>query len=467
MKTLYLECGMGAAGDMLMAALYELLDDKEFFIKKMDDLNLAKVRPIATEKCGVVGTRMSITFDGVEEQPDGIHEHIHNLNNEHHHEHNHEHHDNDHHHEHDHEHNYEHHDNGHHHEHDHEHNRDHHDNDHHHSDLNSITHIIRDLDVSENVRQNALAVYNLIAEAESLAHGKPITDVHFHEVGTKDAVADIVGVSLLMELLASDKIIASPICTGSGFVRSAHGVLPVPAPATAFILRGVPIFAGDISSELCTPTGAALLKHFVLEYKSMPAMSVDRIGYGMGKKDFHKANCVRAFAGQGMEVTPPATAAQSYSANAFGNASDRIDELSCNLDDMTGEAIGYAVGILLSSGALDVYTTPIMMKKNRPAIVLTVLSPTDKTAELSKLMMKHTTTFGVRARTLDRYILNREIHTVSTQYGDVRVKCGEGHGARKHKIEYDDAAKAAKAYGIDLMTVIHETERIYAGKQFG
>jgi uncharacterized protein (TIGR00299 family) protein len=452
MKTLYLECGMGAAGDMLMAALYELLDDKELFIKKLKDLNLADVQPIAAEKCGVTGTRMSVTFDGVEEQPGDIHAHDHEHH-EHSHVHPHEHHEHDHFHPHEH----------HVHEHDHFDSHEQHTHSHSHANLDNMAHTINNLNVSENVKQNALAVYRLIAEAESLAHGKPITDVHFHEVGTKDAITDIVGVSLLIELLAPDKIIASPVCTGSGFVRCAHGILPVPAPATAHILRGVPIFAGEISSELCTPTGAALLKHFATEYKAMPAMSMDRIGYGMGKKDFPKANCVRAFIGEEVDIKQ-SSAVEDRSSYGGNN---QIVELSCNLDDMTGEAIGYAVSILLSSGALDVYTAPIMMKKNRPSVMLTVLAATEKADELSGLMLRHTTTFGVRMRALERYILNRETHTVNTQYGDVRVKSGEGYGTRKFKVEYDDAAKAAQNHGVDLMTVIREAEQMFTGRFYG
>lgn len=166
---------------------------------------------------------------------------------------------------------------------------------HHHRGMHEIEHIIEDLKLSQKVRSDVLAVYALIAEAESHVHGVPVTDIHFHEVGTMDAIADITAVCLLMERIAPQQVISSPVHVGSGHVHCAHGILPVPAPATAYILRDVPIYGGGIKGELCTPTGAALLKHFVTSFGNMPVMKTEMIGYGMGKKDFEAANCVRAF----------------------------------------------------------------------------------------------------------------------------------------------------------------------------
>ena len=193
------------------------------------------------------------------------------------------------------------------------------------------------------MKKDVLAVYGLIAEAESKAHGMPITDIHFHEVGTMDAVADVTAVCMLMEELHPEQVIVSPIHVGSGQVRCAHGILPVPAPATAHILQGCPTYGGQIRGELCTPTGAALLKYFATSFGSMPVMRTERIGYGMGKKDFEMANCVRVMLGESEEQT----------SDAF--------ELECNVDDMTPEEIGFAMERLYEAGAAEVYTVAVGM----------------------------------------------------------------------------------------------------------
>ena len=271
MKTLYIECNMGAAGDMLMAALSELLPDPEGFVARMNALGLPGVRfeRCRAEKCGVTGTHMAVTVDGVEEHSHDVHAHEH---------------------EHDHAHDHEH-------EHDHVHAQGHDHGHHHHSSLRDIHAIIDGLDLPEPVREDAKGVYARIAEAESTVHGHPVDQIHFHEVGTLDAVADVVGVCALMHEISPERVVVSPVHVGSGQVRCAHGVLPVPAPATALLLEGVPVYGGAIRGELCTPTGAALLRHFADDFGDMPAMTLDRVGYGMGTKDFPWANCVRALLG--------------------------------------------------------------------------------------------------------------------------------------------------------------------------
>lgn len=287
MKTLYFECNMGAAGDMLGAALIELFDDRAEALARLNDMGLPDVQfeLESAEKVGILGSRLRVRIHGEDET-------VEDVAMGHHHEHHHEH-------EHDHEHGYDHH--HHHHAHVHEHEHDHeHGHDHHHHEhrtLRDVETIIQGANVSGAVKANALATYQLIAKAESRAHGVPVSEVHFHEVGAMDAIADILAVSVLIEALRVDRIAASPIHVGSGFVRCAHGVLPVPAPATADILRGVPSYGGKIQGELCTPTGAALLKHFARSFGAQPLMTVEKIGYGMGKKDFPAANCVRAFLG--------------------------------------------------------------------------------------------------------------------------------------------------------------------------
>ena len=426
MKTLYLECAMGAAGDMLTAALLELTGDRQAFIDKMNAIGLPGVT-VAAEgsiKCGITGTHVKVTVDGVEEEAGDAHDHHHDH--EHHdHDHEHHHHDHDHHHEHDHDHHEEEHD--HHHDHDHGH--------HHHASVADIEALINGLDVSDRVKADAKAVYALIANAESRVHGRPVTEIHFHEVGTLDAVADVVGVCLLMEQLSPDQVIASPVHTGSGHVHCAHGILPVPAPATALILEGIPSYGGEIRGELCTPTGAALLKHFVSRFGNRPVMAVEAIGYGMGKKDFEQANCVRAFLGQ-----------------SEGEL-ETITRLECNLDDMTGEDIAFAMEQLFAAGARDVYTQPIGMKKSRPGILLSVICLAQDADKLAEVMMKHTTTLGIRRQDMSRYVLDRKAETVTTEYGPVRVKHASGMGVDRVKPEYEDIAALAKEHNVPLSAI--------------
>ena len=282
------------------------------------------------------------------------------------------------------------------------------------------------------MRDDALAVYHRIAEAESKVHGRPVDQIHFHEVGTLDALADVVGVCLLMHLLAPEKVYASSVHVGCGQVKCAHGILPVPAPATALLLAGVPIYGGAIQGELCTPTGAALLTHFVTKFGELPAMRLLKSGYGMGTKDFPAANCVRAMLGEQDAPT------------------EEILELSCNLDDCTGEAIGFAMERLLDAGALDVYWTSVGMKKNRPGILLTCMCrPLDR-EKMVELLFRHTTTLGVRESAFRRYTLSRESKTIQTPDGDIRVKVSTGYGVTREKPEFDDLAKIARKTGKSL-----------------
>ena len=408
MKTLYLDCGMGAAGDMLTAALLELLPDPDAFIYEVNALGLPDVhfKRESSVKCGITGTHISVTVHGEEEES---HDH-HHVHDEHHHDHDH------------------HHDHG---QHYHEHGH------HPHSGLHDIAHIVRDhLPVSEKVKQDVMAVYELIAEAESHVHGVPVSEIHFHEVGTMDAIADITAVCMLLEKLSPDEVVVSPIHVGSGQVWCAHGVLPVPAPATAYILKDVPIYGGRIKGELCTPTGAALLKHFATRFGDMPIMNTRAIGYGMGKKDFEAANCVRAM---------------------FGDTEDKSDvvlELSCNVDDMTAEQIGFAMERLLDGGALDVYTIPVGMKKSRPGTLIRVMCREQDKEKMVPLIFKYTTTIGVRETKTQRYVLDRNVATLETLYGTVRRKDSYGYGVNRSKYEYEDLARIAREHNASIEDVI-------------
>lgn len=403
-KTLYLDCGMGAAGDMLTAALLELLPNREAFTAELNALSIPSVTftTETVQKCGITGTHMTVKVNGEEESENmhaHAHEHMHTSEQISHHHHH-----------------------------------------HHHSGMHEISHIIDDLPVSNQVKADVRAVYALIAEAESHVHNKPVTEIHFHEVGTMDAVADITAVCLLMERLAPEQVVVSPIHVGSGQVKCAHGILPVPAPATAYILRGVPIYGGSIQGELCTPTGAALLRHFATKFGDMPVMKTTAIGYGMGKKDFEAANCVRALFGE------------------TEDAGDFITMLECNLDDMSAEAVGFAQERLFAAGALDVYTMAAQMKKSRPGVVLYVMCRSEEKQKMVSLLFRHTTTLGVREQTYRRYTLSRTVDTVQTAYGKVRRKLSSGYGVSREKYEYEDVARIAREQGMSFAEIMTDIE---------
>ena len=406
MRTIYLDCSMGAAGDMLIAALLELLPEKDTFLQKMQSLGLPGLEISAepSVKCGITGTHMRVLIHGEEEgrphvhaaeepfhshadAPEAAHAHVHVHP-------------------------------------------------HHHTDLNELTHRISHLNVSEAVRSNILAVYQSIADAESRVHGVPVEQIHFHEVGSLDALADVTGVCLLMELLAPEQVLASPVHVGIGQVRCAHGILPVPAPATALLLEGIPIYGGSIRGELCTPTGAALLRRFVTRFGPLPPMRVEKTGYGMGTKDFEAANCVRAMLGQTEE------------------SAGHILELACNLDDMTPEAVGFAMEQLFAAGALDVYTTPIGMKKNRPGVLLTCMCREDNREAMLRTIFRHTSTLGVRVSVCDRYTLSRRQYAVQTPDGEIRVKESSGWGVLRRKAEFEDLARIARQTGKSIAEVL-------------
>ncbi|MDO4268741.1 MAG: nickel pincer cofactor biosynthesis protein LarC, partial [Eubacteriales bacterium] len=334
------------------------------------------------------------------------------------------------------------HEHGHEHEHDHshEHDQEHdHTHSHSHSSMHDIEHIVREhLALPVKVQDDVMAVYRLIAEAESHAHGIPVSEIHFHEVGTMDAIADITAVCMLMDRLSVDEVVVSPVHVGSGQVRCTHGILPVPAPATAYILRDVPIYGGSIRGELCTPTGAALLRHFATRFGSLPVMRTKAIGYGMGRKDFEAANCVRVMLGE--------TEA----------AGDEICELSCNVDDMTGEAVGFAMDRLFDAGALDVYTVPVGMKKSRPGILLHVMCRAEDKEAILQTIFKHTTTIGIRENKLHRYVLDRHMETVETAYGSIRCKVSSGYGVTRRKYEYEDVCRIAREHNLSIEEVLRK-----------
>lgn len=391
MKTLYLECTMGAAGDMLMAALLELIKDKADFLNQINSLGFSNVKVDikSVKKCGIAGTYMQININSrkkfnIVSTPQHTHEDKHSFSNK-----------------------------------------------HEHTNIKKIENIIAQLPLRQKIKDDALGIYRLISQAEASVHKCPVEYIHFHELGNIDALVDIIGVCILVEYLNPKKIIVSPINVGSGTISCEHGMLPVPAPATAHILRNIPIYNGSVQEELCTPTGAAIIRYFATNFEQMPRMRVEKIGYGMGTKDFEAANCIRAFWGEIDDSTE--------------ETSVTIAKLECNLDDMTGEAIGLSIDLLFQKGALDVFTTPIQMKKNRPAVLLTCICNEHKADFFAELMLHHTTTFGVRKTICNRYALKRKISSQETPYGNIRIKIGEGYNVKKFKPEYDDIVKAMRS----------------------
>lgn len=392
MKTLYIDCGMGAAGDMLTAGLLELFPHQEQMIEQLNTIGIPHVHfeRETSVKCGITGTHVSVKIDGKEE-----HQH---ESAEHHHE---------------------------------------------HHTLHGIEHLLGHLNISEKIRQNVLNVYQMIADAESQVHGKPVSEIHFHEVGSLDAVADVTAVCFLLDKLAPEKIIVSPIHVGSGQVSCAHGILPVPAPATACILQGCPIYGGKIKGELCTPTGAALLKYFADDFGEMPVMKVSSIGYGMGRKDFEAANCVRMMLGD----TDP--------------EKDLMYELRCNVDDMTAEQIGFAMDRLFVAGAADVFTIPVSMKKSRPGTLICVICRPEIKDSLTEVLFKYTSTAGIREIQTKRSILERHITETETPYGIVRRKDYSGYGVTRSKYEYEDLAAIASEHDLSIEEVLNSIKNAF------
>lgn len=428
---------MGAAGDMLSAALLELCPEPEVFVKRLNGLGLAGVRFEMEKrvKCGITGTGMRVFVDGHEEACGDVHEINNNTDN-----HNSDNHSQC-------NHNIDNHND--------DHNQNHnHDNNHNHSHLHThyslkdIDDIVRGADIDNKVKDDVMAVYRLIAEAESRVHQRKVEELHFHEVGAMDAIADVTAVCMLIRELSPDRIVVSPINVGSGQVRCAHGILPVPAPATAVLLNGVPTYSTGINGELCTPTGAALLKYFADEFGSQPLMSVQSIGYGFGKKDFEQANCVRAMLGESCGVR------------------EQIYELCCNIDDMTAEDIAFAAEELMKGGALDVYTLYAGMKKGRQGIVLNCICAPDKREHLARLIFKHTTTLGIRERVCGRYTMERSVEKTATEYGTVRIKTASGWGAERSKPEFDDIAAIARERGMSLAELRERLIKELSGKNY-
>ncbi|QBP42471.1 nickel pincer cofactor biosynthesis protein LarC [Paenisporosarcina antarctica] len=430
MKLLFLDCQSGISGDMTLSALIDLGADINYI---REHLRKLPIDPFSlnikiVDKKGISSKQLDLRFY-VTDSEEQLKPPSHALERGHTHEHSH-----DHGHTHTHNHGHEHsHDIGHH--------------SHSHRKASTILQMIENSELPFRAKERSLAVFRVIAEAEGKIHGMDPEEVHFHEVGAMDSIIDVIGVCLALESLDIGRIVASPVPTGYGKIMIAHGLYPIPAPATAEILIGVPLADFHVKGELTTPTGAAFIKALVDEYGNMPPLAMEKIGYGAGKKDFEHPNVLRVVLFN-VEETPQ---------------QEQITILECQLDDFTGEAMGFIMEKALNQGALDVYFTPVTMKKSRPGTLITILTKPENTFVLEELLLRETSTFGVRKSEWSRRILSREFKEIQTVYGKITVKVGmlEGEIIKIYP-EYEDVKKAAYQYDVpfvDVYLVVQQAAR--------
>jgi uncharacterized protein (TIGR00299 family) protein len=385
-RTLYLDCFAGASGDMLVGAMLDSGLDFELLrsaLLKLGvegyELSLGRV-----DRSGISAAKFDVHLTG---EPHS-HEHHHN------------------------------------HEHSHGHRRQSH-----HRSLSEIKGIISSSNLSELVKQRAQAIFQRIGEAEAKIHNVQIETVHFHEVGAIDSIVDIVGACVAFDALKIERIISSPLHVGSGTFQCAHGTYPVPGPATAELLKGVPIYSKDVEGELVTPTGAAIISTLAEGYGLMPMMKIENIGYGAGTRDYPKfPNALRAIIGELEEDADRTPGA--------------VTIIEANIDDLNAQVFGYLMEKALSAGALDIFYTPVQMKKNRPGVLLTLLCTPPDRERMCDLIFRETTTLGVRYRNEQREILTREFVTVETEYGPITVKVSRARDGRVMNAspEFEDVA---------------------------
>jgi uncharacterized protein (TIGR00299 family) protein len=387
LKTLYLDCVSGIAGDMALSALVDLGADPDYIRVHLSEL---PIEPFAMEflpvvRKGISAKWLRLTFE----------QHVH------------------------------------------------HDHPHEHRNASDILQMIENSGLPHRVKTRSLSIFRLIAQAEGKIHGMDPADVHFHEVGAMDSILDIIGVCLAVENLDIEEIIVSPVPVGSGRVRMAHGVYPIPAPATAEILRGIPLSSFTAPGELTTPTGAGIVKALATGYGPLPGGTIERIGYGAGTQDFDHPNVLRAL----LLSTVKAAAIPM----------ETIMVLETQVDDTRGETLGYTMERLFAAGALDVYYTPVYMKKNRPGVLITVLCSLSDGNRCEEILLRETSTLGVRRTEMKRRALERQWIEIETPYGNVRVKQAfDGTQLVRESPEYEDAAQAARSSGVPLDTVYRE-----------
>lgn len=419
-KTLYLECFSGISGDMTVASLLDLGADEKILRQALDSLKVDgyDIKIGRTQKCGID----ACDFDVILHQDEHHH---------HHHDHSHDHeHDHDHHHHHSHEH--------HSHEHDHEHHHDHV-----HRNVYDIYKIIEESEISHRAKEISKNIFDIVAKAESKAHGIDIEKVHFHEVGAVDSIVDIVATAVCIDNLNIDEVVVSKLYEGSGHVRCQHGIIPVPVPAVTNIVidNSLPIKITDAKGEMITPTGAAIAAALKTRDSLPENYKIRKVGIGAGKKDFERANILRAFIIE--EVHPNAD-------------NDEIWVLETNLDDCTGENLGFTMEKLIEGGARDVFYTPIFMKKNRPAYKLSILCEEDKIKSMESIIFKNTTSIGIRKYRTNRTILKRETINANTKYGEVNVKVCYFENDKYYYPEYEDVKNICDKLGLSFKIVYDE-----------
>jgi pyridinium-3,5-bisthiocarboxylic acid mononucleotide nickel chelatase len=429
MRIAYLDCFSGISGDMFLGALVDAGVSADLLHETVRGLNLgAELEITRVDRNGITATKVDVIVNGEKDKPreeltvghSHLHVHTHADGTTHSHEHSHDH------------------------THSHEHGR----------SLKQIREIISASPLSPKAKQTALAIFQSLGETEAKIHNNPVDDVHFHEVGSVDAIVDITCAAVGAEALKVDEWICSPLNVGGGTVQCAHGTLPVPAPATLELLKGAPIYSSDIKKELVTPTGAAIVKTLVSRYASFPAMITDRTGYGAGFRNFEdSANVVRLTIGESSDVALPAPR-------------ETITILEANLDDLSPQVFGYVIDKLLDAGALDAFGIPVQMKKSRPGVVLTVLAKPEDAQKLAKIIFAETTTIGLRMRDESRYALVRRHELVATQWGTVRMKIANLNGTiANYAPEYEDCRTIAEQHKIPLKQVMQEAVRIYLGNK--
>ncbi len=489
MRSVHYNCFAGISGDMNLGAWVDAGVDPAALEAELRKLNLdgwtLKVGPDSRQ--GISGTRVEVICEG-----DGhSHAHHHDQSHEHSHDHHHAHHDYDHAHSHDdhdhthepagshshgdaakhtHAHNHGHshdhshdHAHGHSHSHGHDHGHGHHhhhgDGHHHHRTYADIRQLIQASALSDAIKDRSIAIFQRIAEAEAQVHSKTIDDVHFHEVGAVDSIVDIVGAAVCLDLMKIDRVTASSVELGGGTVMCAHGRMPVPAPATALLIKGMPVSHGAVQKECTTPTGAAILAATVDQFIAPGVGIVTSTGTGIGGRDTPElANVLQIGVLDGA-----ADAALSAADAAVAQPTETIVELAANLDDMTGEELGHLIEALLEAGAKDAWAVPVTMKKSRPGVMLMAMALPEQTDGVRAAMLMHSTTLGVRERRLQRTILPRRSETASTRFGDITMRVATlPDGAERAKPEFDDCAAAARAFKVSVREVSRAAEAAWS-----
>ena len=430
MRVLYYDCFAGISGDMNLGAFIDIGVDGDYLNQELSKLNIDQEFHLVIKKDiknGITGTKVDVVLDG-----------DHNHGNDHNHDHSHGH-------DHDHVDDYS-----------HSHDHNHH---HHHHDINYkiIKEIIETSDLSDSIKNLSIKMFYEVALAEAKVHGKSVDEVHFHEVGAVDSIVDIVGAAICLEALKVDKVLSSSIQLGGGFVMCDHGKIPVPAPATTEILKGVPVKTGLVQKEMTTPTGAAILKATVSEFTDSPDISIEKTGYGLGTRTLEVPNVLRMYLGRMEEASQTKDYEQIQNIDQF--------VLETNIDDMNAELYGYVETCLFESGALDVYKTPIIMKKGRPAVKLSILINGCHREKVLEILFRETTTGGVREFPVIKHMMTKSYRKIEIKYGQVQVKDFSYNGLRlKYKAEYEDCARLAKENNVSIQEIYkavdaYETKR--------